>query len=264
MTGLRKASFARVSYHRTCVVLSLICLVLVSGMASAQEIIELDEPTTVSFDGDAPALVIYDAEAGEIVNIVVDGVDDFLDTVMAVIDPDGNQLVFNDDTWIPDGDSNINIQYDAQVLSLRLDQAGEHLIYVDSFNGVEAGEAVVTVFHDDFFAEAQTQFDEPFALDAFLDASAVITYTLDLEAGDRITITARDLTGNLDPVASLLYDGEVIAENDDHTDIDLELNTLDAKLLDVGILESGNYQIEVIDFLGNAGWLQVTIAVEKG
>ena len=85
------------------------------------------------------------------------------------------------------------------------------------------------------------------------------TCWLELDEAGTLTASARDTSGTLDPVLRLFdADMNLLALNDDHGSGDLTLNVLDAKLAEIGA-GVGQYQLQVSDFSGAAGTVELTI-----
>lgn len=95
-----------------------------------------------------------------------------------------------------------------------------------------------------------------------LDEGAADSYLVDLQAGDTVTITARRLSLEFDPLITLFSPGgEALAENDDHDAPIFAAADYDAQIAGFAIAESGQYPIEVTDSYGGAGSYLLTITV---
>lgn len=96
------------------------------------------------------------------------------------------------------------------------------------------------------------------------DSISVGTYdlaTIDLEAGDTITITVgTDAQSSLDTYLVLLFDGAVIAENDDAPNSDAVPSPLDSQL-EVVVPSTGTYEFQIGSYEGlSAGDYTVSVS----
>lgn len=97
-----------------------------------------------------------------------------------------------------------------------------------------------------------------------LDEGAANSYAVDLQAGDTVTVTARRLSLEFDPLITLLAPGgDALAENDDHDAPIFAAADYDAQIVDFAVTESGQYQIDVTDSYGGAGSYLLTISVQR-
>lgn len=242
-------------------------LVFVSATASAQTVLVANDPTTVTITADAPAILQFEAQAGDVVSLntqaLPDATDDenTLDTTIALIAPDDTQLAYNDDTHLADATGTMAIERNAQLQAVVLPQDGQYRVRVDSFNGVSEGDVDVTLtFDDPFAAQIIEETDDTVIITLMLPASAIYSYPIALEAQTRMTITARDTSGTLDPIIQVRDSaGNIVVQNDDHTTPLVSLNVLDAQVTNWPVPEADEYIIEVVDFAGQAGTLQLTI-----
>jgi len=144
-----------------------------------------------------------------------------------------------------------------------LPEAGTYYIRIDSFNGVSEGEVEVTISIADKFIPATIEEDTTTQITLRLPPSKVFDYSLSVEAGDLLMIRAHDLSGMIDPVLLLLdEDGNILAQNDDHGTDDLTLDTFDAQISDFAIESDGVLTVQVYDFLGREGSVELTIIQE--
>lgn len=243
-------------------------LVLSLGVwTSAQEMpmLQPGTPITLTLTADAPALLQFEGQAGAVVSLsaaAVEGDEAALDTTLAVIAPDGAQIAYDDDTHRISDTGETLIERDAQLPALRLPLDGVYTVRVDSFNGVSEGAVRVSlrVVADPFAQQIETTGDTT-RIALTLPAQAVYQRRLSLEAGAQVTITARDTAGTLDPLLRLRdAQGDIVAQNDDHATGDPSLNVLDAQITAWTVPAGGDYTLEVLDFVGAAGTLHLTIA----
>ncbi len=215
------------------------------------------QPVIVDIDADNPAYLSYTADSPQRISIVAHSLeeDGILDTVIEVTDAQGNKLAYVDDG------ANRADNVDAQLDVLYLPEAGIYTLRIDSFNGVSAGQVEVLLEASSPFMEQISHDGVNTIIQAELPAGARYAYTIEGEMGMRLIITAKDTSDTLDPLLRLYTeDGTLLAENDDHTDLDLTLNTLDSRL-EVTLPEDGAYTITVSDFSGEAGTFTLSIVV---
>ncbi|MCU0495934.1 MAG: hypothetical protein MUF87_01130 [Anaerolineae bacterium] len=225
----------------------LTILVLAFGRESPI-VITPNVPLTLRLDGVAPSILSYDAPNAETISITVRALDP-IDPVLEILTPNDHRLAYNDDSL---GQVDGLSFSDAAVTRLALPAAGRYQIRVNSFNGVSVGQVEVILTTPSAFDV--TESDDARLIQ--LPPDHPVRYLVDAQSGDQITFTA--YAPGLDPIVRL-YDlnGTMIAVNDDHGSTDTTLNTLDARLT-VTIPASGQYTLEVADFLGRAGPIRLT------
>lgn len=202
--------------------------------------------------GHPPTLFTYIGTAQEVITISLRSVSDFdhplNNPVLEIWDIDGKRIAYNDDF----GDKN------ARLADIRLPADGAYTIRADTYGGIYAGDFEILLVQSDPFRRAI----DGDTITFHLPAQHVFTHTLKLQAGTLLSITARDVSGGLDPLLWLSdATGLVIASNDDHASADLTLNILDAHL-QVRIAQTGDYVVHIRDFLGRTGQMAVMIVVE--
>ncbi|MBC8098350.1 MAG: hypothetical protein H7Y11_02805, partial [Armatimonadetes bacterium] len=145
---------------------------------------------------------------------------------------------------------------DAALIALTL-PPGEYSVRVNSFNGVTVGEVELLLTLD---AALDTQTPSVDTLTVTLYADEVYGVPLMLESIAGLSITVRDPLGVLDPLVTLRdAEGRVVAANDDHNTLDLTLNIFDARISPAEVLPPGAYTLEIREFLGRAGAMEVVI-----
>ncbi len=206
-------------------------LFLAAFQADSNTVLRDGLPVQVRVTADSPTLLVYQARAGEVINVTTRALSDSLDTTLELYDTDGQRLAFSDDL----ADST-----DAALLRVRLDHDGLYTLALDSFNGVSDGDVEVLLRVVDA-ADARTHTDSDRTV-ITLDLLRGDVFTLGLAAfdGQTVRITARDPRGLLDPVLTLYdADGTIHIRNDDHARIDLSLGLFDARIestrVDVGM-----------------------------
>jgi len=215
----------------------------------AQEALVIGNIASVAVGADAPTSLTFAGVTGETVLISTRAdASDELDTVLRLIAPSGFQIAYNDDTLLADG-----TERNAQLL-VTLPEDGEYTLLVDSFNGVSEGITQVTLeklnpFGDDVLRIV--------LLSNRVYASAMV---VKVEGGEvaRFVIRVRDLNGGLDPTLRVYdADGSLIARADDQNS-QTTLNSLDVFLV-LEELSAGTYTLEITDFLGRAGELELIV-----
>jgi hypothetical protein len=222
----------------------LLLIVFVPAFAQGDSTISLNSNRTavlrLAGDGEF-ASAVYTASGGETVTIRADS-GGALDAVLELIGPDGSTVVYADAT---DNER-------PSIMRVMLDEAGDYIIRVNTFNGEGSGEVEVTLTVEPPLALTP---DSP-AVWVPLGANAVATVLIDGFNGDA-TITVRDPKGLLDPRVEIVdADSAVIAANDDHGTADVSLNRFDARL--TAAIPDGA-AVQITEFLGRAGWVEVSI-----
>lgn len=239
----------------------LLCMsvLLLALVINAQEVLEIefDAPLTVEVRADDPALLTFAGTAATRISLSTETLgDEPMDTVLEVLTPEMQQLAYSDDRLLEDG----AIDRNAHLTDLLLPKDGLYTVRVDSFNGVSEGMVEVVLLSEPPFETAPEEIDAGLVIQTKLRPSDIFTYTLDLDAEAVLTITARDLSGTLDPVIYLRDETNmIVASNDDHDSTNTSLNILDAQITDFTIEAAGSYQLEVLDFLGRAGEIEILV-----
>lgn len=250
---------------------SILVLGFMLGLvATAQELLTSDEAVIVTVSADEPATLQFEGTVGQFVSLIAEPIagedGEAIDTTLALIAPDDTQLAYNDDTHLTNSETGeITIQRAAAIRNLRLPLDGTYTVWVDSFNGVSEGEAeVLLTVSDDPFAQQTEEANGTTIITLTLPEASIFTTTLALEANDLVTITAQDTSGTLDPFVQVRTpDGAIIVQNDDHDTLNTTLNVLDAQIGAWEVPASGDYLVEVLDFMGRAGTLTLTIEVDN-
>lgn len=252
-------------------ILCLLCSAVASFFIFSRTTAQDETQTyTLMLTADAPAEMIYTARAGEAVMIGVTSGGE-IDTTLSVFAPDGERIGFNDDLQIADDDSDGVYQWGDWVFSaaesfllyLAFPQDGDYTFVIDSFNGVQEGKITVKVARwPSALVHSTEEMDNSLIMRvSWLPHQPGYRHTFEAAAGDIITITARDVDHALDPRLILLdANGVELASNDDHLDVDLTLDVLDARITDFVVPVDGSYTLIVSDFLGRAGTVEVTLA----
>jgi hypothetical protein len=207
-----------------------------------------DTPTLFSLDGESPAFFYYDGTADETITITLrslSDVDDQLNNpILEIWDINGKRIAYNDNN--PDDENPRN----AQLRDIHLGESGNYIIRADTYGGIYAGDFELLIALSDPFGRAENGDELFFRLPRY----AVFTHTITLDEGDVVTISAQDVSGTLDPFLWISApDGTLLAQNDDHASADFTLGTLDSRITDLIIPQTGVYTIHVRDFLGRVG-----------
>lgn len=228
---------------------------------SAQQSIAVGEILTVTVTANEPAFLQFEAEANTYYRISTEALTDEFDTVVALIAPDTIQVAYEDDVVLEDG----TISRNAVIKRYEAIYNDVYTIRVDSFNGATDGEVAVTIEAiDPYEVETDTDDDSTITLTVTVDENMIISLPQEFDAGITQTITVRDASGNLDPIVRLTNsDGEILARNDDHTSADTSLSPFDARISNFVVPNTGEYIIEVVDFIGNAGKFVIQIEVDS-
>jgi hypothetical protein len=230
---------------RPLLLLLLLCFTI---RASAQGFIGRDQLLQVPITAEAPALRWHAAIPGYAIQITATAVDageNTPDLVLWLV-LDGRVVAYNDNQGESKNPSIILSSPEDAVYS----------IYIDSFNGVSTGTAEVLVtLLDPFNLQTLEESDDLTQLSLHLPESQIFRHVF-LASGD-VSISAKDLSGNLDLYIRLYVEEQVIAVNDDHHSEDSTLGQFDSWLS--LSLETEFYMLEVRDFLGNAGQIEIMI-----
>ncbi len=231
------------------------------------------ETNTVVFSSE-PVSLTYEGVEGEVITITVSSEDGALDTTLTLINPDGDEVGFNDDH---DTDFDLN-RFDSALTDVELDSDGVYTIVINTFSGSGEGSILVTVEsslsggsgEDEGGKEgdsgsAQGGEGAPIVVVGDVPDDETFEYTFEGVEGDIVTITARATDNSLDPVTTLIGpDGDEVASNDDHDDDDPDLERFDSRISEFELPETGEYTVSVRGFGGFGGELELTIEFGSG
>jgi hypothetical protein len=224
----------------------------------AQDTLAFDKPITVTLQAEAPVELTFMGQAGQMINLVTyTSGENPPDSTLTLIAPNGLVLAYHDDTRIGD-----EVDSNATLTNILLPSDGEYTLQVDSFNGVSEGAVTVvmsevapfTVLESD---ESSTQ------LQVDLRVGDVFVYALPTaDTAQTLQITVRDTSNTLDPFIRIRNsDGEIITTVDDTPSLAELLNLFDSQVR-IEIPANTNYTLEVIDFLGRVGQVEIYIQAE--
>jgi hypothetical protein len=214
-------------------------------------------PLTVTLTaGAGPADAVYIAAPDEVLTVTArSAADEPVDVTLEIL-RDNQRIAFNDDHHTEFSDL---APLDAAITGLHIKEAGVYTLRIHSFSGAQSGEVEVLVQSEPLIQPCETP-----AQTVELPPNRAFACLLDLQAGQTLTLTARDISGTLDPVLTLLDpDGAQMVINDDHDSSDLTLNVLDAKMVNIPIDEAGTYTVLLSDFGGAAGTLALGVEIES-
>lgn len=221
-----------------------------------------DEPLTVRLTTAMPVELTYTSPGDEIITITAAATDpESLDVTLELRDSDDERVAFNDRH---DGLDGLAFT-DAALDRLYIEAAGTYTLVVDSFNGVTEGDVTVTLTTQNPVVALDWDGDSVTAtVDLLPDRARSLTF--DGTAGDTVTIIVRDPSALLDPRITLHDpDGAVIAANDDrpiNSPMALTLNVFDSYLGVVELPVDGTYTLDIAEFLGRSGVVEVSITAE--
>ena len=218
------------------------------------QFLTLDTPTRFELDGEAPQFFYYDGTSGEIITITMTRTSNFDDPlnnpVLEIWDVNSRRIAYNDNIRADNPD--------AELRDIRLLEDGYYIIRADTYGGIFAGEFEIVIRPSDPLQQVKIEDGVEF----YLPANTIFEYSIQLEAGDVVTISAQDLSFSLDPFLWIKNsDGDMIAQNDDQTTAGWTLYVLDSQIYQFTIPETGEYTLFVRDFLGRAGRIRLTVVV---
>lgn len=213
------------------------------------------QPTTITLTaGAGPVDVNFTAAPDEVLTITARSLAaEPIDVTLEIL-LDAERVAFNDDVRAPLDDL---APQDSAITNLIVAEAGNYTLRLHSFSGAQSGDVEVVV-QSKPLVEACPTGDIP------LLPHRAFTCQLDLQAGQTVTLSARDTSGTLDPVLALLDPtGAQAARNDDHASADLKLNVLDAQIAAYAVEQTGTYTVRVSDFGGAAGTFNLLVEIES-
>jgi hypothetical protein len=228
--------------------------VMVAQEDVSPQFLTLNTPTLFELDGKSPAFFYYDGKADETITITLRAISD-LDAqlnnpILEIWDIDGKRIAYNDNNPHDENPRN------AQLAHIHLLADGDYIIRADTYGGIYAGEFEITIEASDPFGRGENGDEVIF----YVPRYAIFSQSVTLDAGDVVTISAQDLSGTLDPFLWITApDGATIAQNDDHATSDFSLGTLDSRIVELNIPQTGAYTLHVRDFLGHSGDVRLSI-----
>lgn len=218
-------------------------------------------------DGEVPDDGTYTheitASEGEVLTITVRATDNQLDPKVSLVDASGSVLTDNDDHT----SVNANLSpYDAEITGFTIPANGTYTIEITAFAGIGgAFELTISRGEGSGTQVAQptpvpnTTSDTTQVIEGTIQPNDFETYSFTAEAGDIYTITAQALNTSLDPRISLYFNNSYVTDNDDYGSNDPDLRNTDARLYNLLITESGEYEIDVSGYQDTSGDFRLTI-----
>ncbi len=229
-------------------ILFILLLLGVMGIWAQEPPQILTETTAILLQTDTPTRVQIEGKVGDIVLVTAVG-GEVIDTIITLINAEGEKIAYADDQVL-DGD----IVRDAHLI-IRWTEDTTYTVLVDSFNGVSEGEITLQLERID--TTLPLKLDERMSATLFEGSTLRLNY--EAEKRETVVISVRDISSTLDPIVRVLDgNGQVLAVGDDNTDSVSGLNTLDTQLT-LDLPTAGVYTLEVIDFLGRAGKVEITV-----
>ncbi len=215
--------------------------------------INLDESLDISISAELPRQVLFTLDDTQYIRLTASSIDETIDPVLWIMDANDRLVAYNDNT-----DQSTEAQFDELLL-----QAGDYTIFLDSFNGVSEGTVALMLERIDPNQITITENEQSIVITGHLLEDTHYVHLFEVFAGQILSITAQDQSGNLDPYLLISDDNQQeLASNDDHASHNFELNTFDAQIRSYQVLEDGIIHIEIRDFLGRAGAFEIHISIE--
>lgn len=165
-----------------------------------------------AIDMDNPVIYAFEGVEGQQVSIVA--ASDEVDTYLIVIDAEANVVAENDNTSKKNTDASVQFELPSNgifLIGVLADESGAFELTLDSARmGANNDDDVSNVSDEEPLGEVYT---------GTIDDDAVFSkITLeDVPAGATITVDIRSTSGDLDPYAGVIFNEEVVYENDDRS-----------------------------------------------
>lgn len=234
-----------------------------STAANEAEVVEGSLDSPLGFDS-----FIVDLEAGETVNITVEGADDGpLDPFITLTNPDLGVVGTNDDAI---AELAVGRPQDSQLVT-QVQQTGTYVIDVTSFAAQTSGAYVFTLERGEGDgAEVAVPELAGGERDLVIEPGGQIVvegsvalglelYDIVLEAGDIVIITVEAVDPALDPVAGLRFGENDLGFNDDSEDPTAVNDPFDSQFI-ISTANTGIHQIFVAGIQGSTGAFTLTVA----
>lgn len=191
-----------------------------------------DTITGEAIDMDNPVIYAFDGVEGQQVNIVATS--DEVDTYLIVIDAEANIVAENDDTSKKNTDASVEFTVPSTgvfLVGVLADQSGPFELIIDSARiGSNNGGGTSNVSEEEPVGDLYYGTVD--------DETPFNHITLeDVPAGATITVDVRTTSGDLDAYTGILFDDEVVAENDDRSRNDSN------PILEFQVEEDGDYTV---------------------
>ena len=199
------------------------------------EMVELEIVGTLVYDQETSATLepgrrhhwLFEGEAGDMVDISMVSVDGDMDTYLELYDPDGEQVVTDDDSG---GNSN------AAILEFALPQTGTYRVVARSFSGGQAGDYTITLEMTQLEIAGTLVYDQ--AVSATLEPGDRHHWLFEGQAGDVVTIAIIAVNEDMDTYLELYDpDGEQVWTDDDSG------GDSNAAIIEFELLLDGDYRV---------------------
>lgn len=199
-----------------------------------------------------------DARAGVVYTVSVQSLDDSFDPIVSIYDANDNLSAYNDDHGDPSADL---ARFDSRVTRWIVPFDGRYSVEVSGYQG---GGGSFELRVETVAENAPTGLPDEQVYTGAAQDEELFSQTIELEAGDWVSITVRGLSGTFDPYVALLApDGAILAENTDHGQRSSTLAFVDALIPNYPIAESGAYTINVLSESGVRGDFGITVSVRR-
>ncbi|MEP7293669.1 MAG: hypothetical protein ABI835_17915 [Chloroflexota bacterium] len=233
-----------------------------SGSVAVAQPTGEDETIEASVPDDGAFTYDFVASAGEVVTITVRGTDNIIDPKFALLDSSGAVLADNDDHDSVDPSL---APYDAQLEDFVIPADDTYTVRITGFSNV-GGTIELTISRS---ADGQQNPPDPATpppsngttqvFEGEINPNDLETYTFDANAGDLYTITVVATTNGFDPRLSVYFNAVYVNDNDDYGSTDPDMQPTDARLYNLLITESGEYEVDVQGYRDSSGNYTLTI-----
>lgn len=215
------------------------------------------EPLRLQLNG--PFELTYSTDAPETVSIYIHSLPENsvpLDTTLEVVAPDGSQVGYNDDLTADSRDAGLE--------NIRLSEAGEYIIRVNTFDLLQGGGVEVQLTAS---GRIETNGNNQLLLDAGgrLTGNGPANFTFSGSAGQVVNITVQAIdprAPDMDLTLKLFApDGGQIASDDDSGAAN-GLGETDPALISFELPDTGDYRLEVSAWFDTPG--DIAVRVEPG
>lgn len=242
----------------------------IDGLDSGSSDPQAATPTPPNVEGDAFVqftqqlqsnenfIYTFSGTTGDLYTLTARALNDDADLGITLRDGDNRYVADNDSHGSNDQVLGIN---DARIYNVLLTTTGTYSLYIRDYNATD-GEVEVTL----------ERIGTGFSLDAPDESVVVDTIvpngryedTVDVQAGQLLTLTVRALSGNLDPRVTLISPGGVmLLENDDVGAQGGTLGYRDSRINNYLIEQTGTYTIEVSGYSTTDGMFGLTIGIHR-
>jgi hypothetical protein len=204
-----------------------------------------------------------DANAGDVITLTAQALQDTLDVDLAVYDLQDTLVDSNQEHGTADATL---FFFDARINNLIIQQTGTYLIEVVGYDpstfAPMGGDFELSI--ERVMTGAPTGVGDEQVFLGEIAPNGIFSQTFEAQTGDFITITVRSLSNRFDPIIDLLSpDGVLIANNDDHGTGSRLLGRWDSQIMRILITQSGTYTIEVGGYRDSGGVFGITVTTVR-